>query len=233
MEVRNSVAFVTSGNRGLGRAFAEALLARGAKVYVGARQPESVDLQGAVPVRLDVTDADSVRAAAERCGDVTLLVNNAGIGALGSGSLDPDLVEVSRRVFETNYFGVIRASQAFAPVIKANGGGGIVNVLSDQTWFALPPLAAYAASKSAAWSYTNALRIDLRAQGTRVVGLHVGFLDTDLTAGLDVKKSDPRAIADIALDGLENGLDEVVADEQARTVKDSLSADRTYYLSPA
>jgi NAD(P)-dependent dehydrogenase (short-subunit alcohol dehydrogenase family) len=164
---------------------------------------------------------------------VTLLVNNAGVGALGAGSLDPDLVEVSRRVFETNYFGVVRASQAFAPVIKANGGGGIVNVLSDQTWFALPPLAAYAASKSAAWSYTNALRIDLRAQGTRVVGLHVGFLDTDLTAGLDVKKSDPRAIADIALDGLENGLDEVVADEEARTVKDSLSADRTYYLSPA
>ncbi|WP_327235590.1 SDR family NAD(P)-dependent oxidoreductase [Streptomyces sp. NBC_01317] len=128
---------------------------------------------------------------------------------------------------------MIRLSQAFAPVVHANGGGGIVDVLSDQSWFARPFPAAYAASKSAAWSYTNALRIDLREQATQVLGLHVGFLDTEFVAGLDVKKSDPRHIAGLTLDGLEAGDEEVLADAQARLVKNTLSAAKTSYLAPA
>lgn len=234
MTLQGSVAFVTGGNRGLGRAFVEALLARGAaKVYAGARKPELVDIPGAVPVQVDVTDPESVARASSDCGDVTLLVNNAGIVRPTSGSLDPDAVGISRETFETNYLGVVRASQAFAPVIVANGGGGIVNVLSDQSWFSRSFTVAYAASKSAVWSYTNALRTDLGPRGVHVVGLHAGFIDTDMIAALDVHKSAPADIVGHALDGLESGLEEVLADDQARLVKDSLSGNRPYYLAPA
>ena len=234
MALQGSVAFVTGGNRGLGRAFVETLLARGAaKVYAGVRKPGSVDIPGAVPVQIDVAEPESVARAARDCGDVTLLVNNAGIARLTTDSLDPAAVDISRETFETNYLGVVRASQAFAPVILANGGGGIVNVLSDQAWFSRPATVAYAASKSAAWSYTNALRMDLISRGVRVVGLHVGFIDTDMVSILEVRKSDPAVVAGHALDGLEAGLEEVLADDQARLVKGSLSGNRAYYLSPA
>src|SRR5262249_52837123 len=113
-----------------------------------------------------------------------------------------------------------------------NGGGAIVNVLSDATWFAHPLLASYSASKSAAWSYTNALRVNLREQGVQVLGLHVGFMDTDMAEGAPVPKSDPRRIAAITLDGLEEGREEVLADEQARLVKRTLSTEEAYYLNP-
>jgi NAD(P)-dependent dehydrogenase (short-subunit alcohol dehydrogenase family) len=234
MGLQGSVAFVTGGNRGLGRAFVETLLARGAaKVYAAARQPKSVDIPGAVPIQVDVADPGSVARAAHDCGDVTLLVNNAGIALTTTDSLDPAAVDISRETFETNYLGVMRASQAFAPVILANGGGGIVNVLSDQAWFSRPFTVAYAASKSAAWSYTNALRMDLAPRGVRVLGLHVGFIDTDMVSGLEVRKSDPAVVAGHALDGLAAGLDEVLADDQARLVKGSLSESGAYYLVPA
>jgi NAD(P)-dependent dehydrogenase (short-subunit alcohol dehydrogenase family) len=234
MKVKDSVAFISGGNRGFGMSFAEELLARGAKkVYVGARDLASVTASGVVPVQLDVTVPESVEAAAQAAPDVTLLVNNAGTGGLHENSLDPNLIRDTRGILETNFYGVIRLSQAFAPIITANGGGGVINVLSDQSWFARPFLAAYAASKSAAWSYTNALRIDLKDRGTQVLGLHVGFMDTEFVAGLEVKKSDPRHIAALALEGLEAGHEEVLADEQARLVKSSLSAAKTYYMAPA
>ncbi len=134
-------------------------------------------------------------AAAARCGDATLLVNNAGIVRLGSGALDPALIDTTREIFETNFYGMMRATQAFAPALSANGGGAIINVLSDATWFARPMLAAYSAMKSAAWSFTNALRIELREKGTQVLALHVGFLDTDMTKGFNMKKNDPRQVA--------------------------------------
>jgi NAD(P)-dependent dehydrogenase (short-subunit alcohol dehydrogenase family) len=234
MALQGSVAFVTGGNRGLGRAFVEALLARGAaKVYAGVRDPRSVDIPGAIPVPVDVLDPESVARAARDCADVTLLINNAGIALATAGSLDPAAVDISRETFETNYLGVVRASQAFAPVILANGGGGIINVLSDQSWFSRPFTVAYAASKSAAWSYTNALRMDLGSRGVRVVGLHAGFIDTDMVAGLQVHKSAPAVVAMSALDGLEAGAQEVLADDQTRLVKESLAGGRTYYLAPA
>jgi len=232
MKVRNSIAFVTGANRGFGLAFARELVARGAKtVYAGVRNPDGFDMPGLVPVRLDVTDPASVRAAAARCGDVTLLVNNAGIARPSSGALDPALTDTARKIFETNFYGMIHATQAFAPVISANGGGAIINVLSDATWFAQPALAAYSATKSAAWSFTNALRIELRKKGTQVLALHVGYMDTDLTKGLDIKKIDPRQVAARTLDGLENGSDEVLADEQTNAIKRSLSTPQAYYLN--
>lgn len=233
MKVDGSIALVTGGNRGLGLAFAQELQARGAKkVYVGVRDPEAFDRPGMEAVRLDVTDLDSVRAAAARCDDVTLLVNNAGIGSLTDGVLDPAFVEACRAIFETNFYGMVHGSQTFTPLIERNGGGAIINVLSDAAWFSRPPLGAYSASKSAAWSFTNALRLDLSKRNVEVVAMHAGFIDTDMASAVDTPKSRPRDVAGTTLDGLEDGAAEVLVDEQARLVKRTLCTDDGYYLNP-
>ena len=157
------------------------------------------------------------------------MINNAGIAQPG-GFLAPDSEEVARRIFETNFFGVLRMSQAFAPVLKANGGGALLNVLSIASWVNGGELAAYSASKSAAWSLTNALRNELAAQKTQVLGLHMAYVDTDLTRGLDAPKSSPEQIVQRALDGLEAGLDEVLADELTQQVKRGHDGARPSYL---
>lgn len=233
MNINNAVAFVSGANRGLGLAFARALLARGAsKVYAGVRNPEGIDIPGIVAVRLDVTDPASVAAAAALCADTTLLVNNAGIARILPSMLSPDLADVAREIFETNYYGTMRLSQAFAPVLAANGGGAIVNVLSDAVWVARPFLSAYSASKAAAWSFTNSLRSELRGQHTLVQGLHVGFMDTDMTHGFDMQKTAPEAVARQALDGVEAGVEEVLADAVTVAIKASLSGPQAHYLNP-
>jgi len=230
MKIDNAVALVTGANRGIGLAFAKALVARGArKVYAGARDPASVALPRGVPIRLDVTKAEDVAAAVAKCGDVTLVVNNAGVAQPG-GFLLADSEEVARRMLEVNFFGVLRMSKAFAPVLAANGGGALLNVLSVASFFNPGGLAAYAASKSAAWSLTNSLRFELAAQKTQVLALHMGFVDTDLVKGLDVPKIHPDEIARIALDGLEAGLEEVLADDRTRMVKAGMTEPRPFYL---
>lgn len=234
MDIRNSIAFVTGANRGLGLAFAQELLARGAaKVYAGMRNIEGVNIPGVVPVKLDVTDADSIARAAAGCTDVTLLVNNAGIARILDSTLDAGVIDMAREVFETNFYGVIRVTQAFAPILERNGGGAVVNVLSDATWFSRPFLSAYSASKSAAWSYTNALRIELRARGTLVQGLHISFMDTDMTAGFDMPKTSPRLVAQRSLDGVEAGSEEITADDFTASVKASLGGAEAFYLNPS
>ncbi|MGP1615477.1 MAG: SDR family oxidoreductase [Pollutimonas bauzanensis] len=231
MNVKDAVVLITGANRGLGLAFAKEALARGArKVYAGARDPASVTLAGVIPVRLDVTDAGEVSAAAALCDDVTLLINNAGIAHLG-GFLETDSVDAARKHLETNFFGVLRMSQAFAPVLARNGGGAMLNVLSVASWLNLPSLGVYGATKPAAWSLTNGLRHELHDQGTQVLGLHVAFVDTDLTRGLDVPKTPPYAVVNHALDGLEAGAQEVLADDRTRQVKRCLSAEPSIYLS--
>ncbi|HEY2187865.1 MAG TPA: SDR family oxidoreductase [Caldimonas sp.] len=234
MKIENATALVTGANRGIGLAFARALLARGArKVYAGARDPATVVSQpGVEPIRLDVTKPDDVAAAAAHAGDVTLVINNAGIGQFG-GFLAPDSEENARRHLETNFFGMLRTSQAFAPVLAANGGGALVNVLSIVSWINGGQLAPYAASKSAAWSLTNALRHELAAQRTQVLALHMAFVDTDLVRAIEGPKSSPEEIVARALDGLEDGLDEVLADERTRLVKQGLTAARPSYLPQA
>jgi NAD(P)-dependent dehydrogenase (short-subunit alcohol dehydrogenase family) len=233
MKIENAVALVTGANRGIGLAFARELLARGArKVYAGARDPASVVQPGVQALRLDVTRADDVAAAADRASDVTLVINNAGIAQPG-GFLASDSEDVARRIFETNFFAMLRMSKAFAPILGANGGGALLNVLSIASWMSGGNLAAYAASKSAAWSLTNALRNELAAQGTQVLALHMAYVDTDLTRGFDVPKSSPQEIVKRALDGLESGLDEVLADELTRQVKQGMTAARPSYLPQA
>ena len=233
MKIENAVVLVTGANRGIGLTFARELLARGArKVYAGARDPAAVTQAGVQPLRLDVTKPDDVAAAAALASDVTLVINNAGIAQPG-GFLAPDSEEVARRIFETNFFAVLRMSKAFAPILKANGGGALLNVLSVAAWVNGGELAAYSASKSAAWSLTNALRNELAAQKTQVLALHMAYVDTDLTRGFDVPKSSPEEIVKRALDGLESGLDEVLADELTLQVKHGMTAARPSYLPQA
>jgi NAD(P)-dependent dehydrogenase (short-subunit alcohol dehydrogenase family) len=230
MKIQNAVALVTGANRGIGLAFTQSLLARGArKVYAAARDPATIDTRGAEAMRLDVTKPDQIAAAAARATDVTLVINNAGVGHHG-GFLAPDAEEVARRMFETNFFGMLRVSRAFAPILKANGGGALLNVLSIVSWTNGGALAGYAASKSAAWSLTNALRHELSSQNTLVTALHMAFVDTDLVRAIDGPKTSPAEVVAQALDGLEVGLDEVLADERTRLVKKGLSAKRPSYL---
>jgi len=194
MKIANSVAFVTGANRGIGLAFTRELLARGArKVYAGARDPSTLNEAGVEVIRLDVTKPEDVAAAAARAGDVTLVINNAGVGHQG-GFLAPDSEEVTRRQFETNFFGMLRMSKAFAPGLATNGGGALLNVLSIVSWVNAGQIAAYAASRSAAWSLTNSLRHELAAQKTQVLALHMGFVDTDLVRAIDSPKTSSQDI---------------------------------------
>jgi NAD(P)-dependent dehydrogenase (short-subunit alcohol dehydrogenase family) len=230
VKIEKSVALVTGANRGIGLAFARELLARGArKVYAAARDPATVSLPGVQALLLDVTQPEHVLAATQQAADVTLVINNAGIAQSG-GFLSADSEETARRIFETNFFAMLRMSTAFAPVLKANGGGALLNVLSIASWVNGGELAAYSASKAAAWSLTNALRNELAAQKTQVLGLHMAYVDTDLTRGFEVPKTSPEDIVRRALDGLEAGLDEVLADELTRQVQRGMAAPRPSYL---
>lgn len=222
MDINGSVAFVTGGNRGLGEQLVRALLEGGAsKVYAAARDPHNV-AEGAVPVRLDVTDHASVLAAAAEAPDVTLLINNAGINTF-TGILEGGL-DAYRREYETNVLGTLDVTRAFAPALALNGGGAILNVLSVLSWASLPTEAAYGAAKAAAWSVTNSLRVELADQKTQVTAPHVGRMDTDMIAGMAVEgAADPAGIARIALDGVEKGQLEVVADAFTQQIKDGLS----------
>lgn len=232
MDIQGSVALVTGANRGLGKALVEALIAGGAKkVYAAARDPASVPkIEGVVAMKLDVTRQEDISAAARVCQDVSLLVNNAGI-IRGAGLLDAASLDSARAEWETMCFGPLALSQAFAPVLAANGGGAIVNVLSALSWISFPGAATYSAAKAAAWSLTNGLRNELRAQGTQVVGLHIGFMDTDMARGLNVPKVSPYEVAKLALNGVREGKSEVLADEISRQLQQGLSAG--VYLQPA
>ncbi|MET8525194.1 SDR family oxidoreductase [Micromonospora sp. NPDC005172] len=221
MKIAGSTALVTGANRGFGRHLAAELVSRGATVYAGARNPDSVDLPGVTPVRLDITDPASVAAAAELAGDVNLLVNNAGIDSRAD-LLDGDL-DLIRLELETHYLGNLSMIRSFAPVIAGNGGGTVLNVLSVLSWVNFPLHGAYGAAKSAEWAMTNALRLQLAERGVRVAGLHVGYMDTDMAATVTGAKSDPAVIARLAVDGIEADAYEIVSDDISRQVQGGLA----------
>lgn len=219
-DLRNAVVLVTGANGGLGRLFVTEALSRGAtKVYATARTPRTWDDERVVPLALDITSTQSIAAAAEQAGDVTVLINNAGISAPRLPVLRTPLDDV-RRVFETNAFGQVAMVQAFAPVLARNGGGAVIDVHSALSWLAM---GTYSATKAAFWSFTNALRLELLEQGTQVVGAHLGYTDTPMTAALDVPKEDPRDMVEAIYTGLEAGELEVLADDTSREVKQALA----------
>jgi NAD(P)-dependent dehydrogenase (short-subunit alcohol dehydrogenase family) len=210
MNIQDTTVLVTGANRGIGKAFPDALLDRGArKVYAAVRDLATVTDPRLVPIRLDVTDPDRVAAVARELDDVEVVVNNAGVLHVAvplSASLDTARVEL-----ETNYLSLVSMTQAFAPVLERNGGGAFVSVLSVFSWVATPLLTTYSASKAAAWAFTNAARIELRRQGTHVVGVHAGPVDTDMTAAIELEKIPPATLATSALDALEAGEPEGVS----------------------
>jgi NAD(P)-dependent dehydrogenase (short-subunit alcohol dehydrogenase family) len=220
--IDGAVALVTGGHRGFGRALVDELLARGAtKVYATSRTPQTSRDERIVPVLLDVTDEASVTAAAEAAQDVSIVVNNAGI-ALGTPVLEAPLERIQEEL-ETNLFGIIRVARAFAPALAKHPRSALVNVLSVLSWFSMGT--GYEVSKAAAWSATNSMRVRLRDQDTTVTALHVAYMDTDMTAGIQAPKADPRDIARQAADAITSGALEVLADETTRMVKSKLSHD--------
>jgi NAD(P)-dependent dehydrogenase (short-subunit alcohol dehydrogenase family) len=231
MKIQGSIALVTGANRGLGLAFAKALLAAGAaKVYAGARDPSTVTLPGVVPIKLDVTNPQDVAAAAALASDVDLVINNAGITG-GIPLLDAKEGGSNlRRVMETNLYGIHAMSVAFAPVLKKNGGGALVNMLSALSWVSFETTSAYSVTKAAAWALTNSLRNELRGQGTQVLAIHAGYIDTDMVSHVDAPKSNPADIATRTLEALERGDSEVLADETSKQVKAGFSATPAAYL---
>jgi NAD(P)-dependent dehydrogenase (short-subunit alcohol dehydrogenase family) len=226
-EVRGAVALVTGANRGLGAAYVRGLLEAGAaRVYAAARNPETVESADprVVPVRLDVKDAASIAAAAEQCADVTLLVNNAGV-AFGARLLGAASTDAAREEMEVNYFGTLNVLRAFAPVLAAGGGGAVVNVLSIASRVNLPTIGSYSASKAASLSMTQGVRAELAEQGTRVLAVMPGFIDTDMAAGVTAPKIAPAEVVGATVRALAAGDEEVYPGEQAAGIVAGLAHD--------
>lgn len=230
MKIEASIALVTGANRGLGAAFARGLLAAGAtKVYAAARDPASVSLPGVVPVRLDVNRPEQVAALARELGDVTLLVNNAGIAEFGS-LLDPSSIDALHRQFETNAVGPLRLVQAFAPILAGNGGGAVINVLSVLSWLTMTGTGGYSASKAAGWALGNALRQELKAQSTELLAVHSAVIDTDMGRGVPGEKIAPEDLVQQAIAALEAGQAELLADPTTQHVHAGLVAQPPVYV---
>jgi NAD(P)-dependent dehydrogenase (short-subunit alcohol dehydrogenase family) len=223
VEIDGSVALVTGANRGLGWHIARELLGRGATVYATARDPGRVDLPGAKVLPLDVTDPAAIEAAAAAAKDVTLLVNNAGVATF-TNLVDGDLDDI-RLEMDTHYFGTLRMVRAFAPILAANGGGAIVNLLSTLSWITYLNATSYSAAKAAEWSLTNGIRLELAAQGTRVTGVHLGAAGTDMMTRWEIPKLDPADVARAVVDGVARGDLEILVDPAAEQAKAALSAD--------
>lgn len=226
MNVTDQIALVTGANRGIGRQFVLELLERGAStVYATARRPESLAFADprVVPLRLDLLNHESVVAAASAARDVTLVVNNAGIST-GAALVTGELADL-RREMDTHFWGSLDVIREFSPVLAGNGGGAIVNILSALSWFAGPGTGGYSAAKAAEWNMTNGIRLELAAQGTLVQGVLLGAADTDIAAGYDGPKIDPREVPRRSLDGLAAGSIEVIVDDWTAMVKASLAGD--------
>jgi NAD(P)-dependent dehydrogenase (short-subunit alcohol dehydrogenase family) len=219
-----TIAFVTGANRGIGRALVDALLARGAaKIYAGARRLDTLaPLVAAgrgrvVPVQLDVTRPDEVRAASALASDLTLLVNNAGVVAkFGAPFADPGWLDAGRTEYEVNVLGPLAVTQAFAPILARNGGGTVANISSVAGLVAFDILTSYSASKAALHSITQATRASLKGQGTYVAGIYPGPVDTDMAKAIEMEKATPAEAAEAILDGLEAGDEEIFPDPLSR-----------------
>lgn len=228
MQIAGSIALVTGANRGIGREFARQLVERGAtRVYAAARDPELIDVEGVIPLALDITDADAVAAAARAASDTTLLINNAGIST-GANLVSGDLADIHREM-DTHFFGTLSMVRAFAPLLGANGGGALVNVLSALSWFAIDGANAYHAAKAAEWALTSGARLELAAQGTLVTAVHLGAADTRLMERYQGAKLETAEVVRATLEGVETEQIEVLVDDWSRHVKSAVTDPATFY----
>jgi NAD(P)-dependent dehydrogenase (short-subunit alcohol dehydrogenase family) len=231
MDINGCVGLVTGGNRGIGESFVRVLLQSGAsKVYAGSRDPAAAahlveQFPGrCVALELDVTDHAEVAAAARTCGDVNLVVNNAGLFA-NKTLLGADDMSIARAEMEVNYFGILAMCRAFAPVLAKNGGGGIINVLSAAALAPIPNMGGYGPSKAAARSLSGCVRAELAGQGTQVTALIVGSVDTRMAAHVEGGKEQPDDIARAGLRAVSRGIDEMDTDRMAVEVRAALALD--------
>lgn len=231
MKVKGSIVLITGANRGIGKGFAEEFLKAGAKkIYLGVRDADSVAAfvkqapDKLIPLTLDVTKTDQIEKAAAAAKDVTILINNAGV--LHGGSLfDPDRAENARREMDVNYFGPLATIRAFAPILKSNGGGAILNVSSIAGLIAFPGIPTYCASKAAVHFLTQEARMELAAQGTHVMGIHPGPIDTDMARGFEMPKATPNHVAQETIRALEAGEDILMPDPYAKEMYALLRKD--------
>jgi len=226
MQIKDAVVLVTGANRGLGKSLVQAFLAAGArKVYAGSRKLVESSDPRLQPIKLDITNAHDIAAAAETCQDINILINNAGIATFTTFLTAPSLDE-ARNTMETNYIGTLAMIRAFAPILKKNGGGVLVNMLSVLSWFASPTLGSYSASKAAALALTETIRIELRSQGTLVMGVHAGFMDTDMADQAIGPKVSTEVVAASIIEGISSDREEVLADQPSQNVKAMLASNR-------
>jgi NAD(P)-dependent dehydrogenase (short-subunit alcohol dehydrogenase family) len=221
MNIAEQTVLVTGSNRGLGKAMTKELLSRGAKVYASARDIQSIDIPGAIPLQLDITDEESIQRAAKDAKDVTILINNAGVST-DTSLLSGDLTKIHLE-YNTHVFGTLSMIRSFSPIIEKNGGGTILNILSALSWLADGSNGAYSSAKSAEWGLTNALRLELAPKRVKMIGLHVAYMDTDMFMNKDVPKTAPEKIAKTAIDGIQSGTTEILADEISRSLQQGLS----------
>lgn len=229
MNLSTATAFVTGGNRGIGRAIVDRLLAEGAvRVYATARSAAEADKLSEIDQRviglvLDTTDGAKIAAAAEKARDVTLLINNAGVIEAGS-FLEATQPQVERN-FATNFYGTLAMTRAFTPILAGNGGGTIVNMLTIAALAPIPGMSAYNASKAAAWSMTQSLRATLASKGIKVMGVFPGPVDTQMLAGIPIPKAAPSDVAEAIVAGIASDVEDVFPDDTSSAIYSQWTRD--------
>ena len=231
MNISGSAVLVTGANRGIGRALVEVLVGKGArKIYASARDPSTLaDLttvhSGVVEsVELDITDHSAVTRAAAACNDVELLINNAGINH-NTSLIAVDNLDNARAEMETNYFGTLAMCRSFAPVLRSNGGGCIVNMLPVVSRVTLPLMGSLCASKAAALRLTQGVRAELAAQNTTVIAVMPGAVDTQMTKDFPPPKMPPKEVGQAVMEAVETGTEEIYPGDMASGLSQGLAND--------